>query len=318
MDNLTHSMLGAVLGQTGLKRRSGLGMPALIIGANIPDIDATCTFLGTQSLAMRRGLTHGPVAMLILPLLLTGILIAWDRWQGARGTRPADRLPVNPRWLLGLAFIGTFSHPVFDWLNSYGIRLLEPFSHQWFYGDMIFIIDIVLWPLLIGGYIWSRRAEKRNSGDWRRRGRAILAAVFAYIGANAAITGVAEARTARWVDQIAGSKPDLVVANPVPFAFWRREMLWRTQDGRYGSYPFTIFASAPPTPAPPVQLTGMNDPRIPARVAASPDAQAFLFWSRMPLAHFDGDGTMILTDQRFGARFSRGSFRVAVPPPERR
>ena len=70
MDNLTHSLVGALIGQAGLKRRTGLAMPALIIGANIPDIDAGCVVFGMESLAMRRGLTHGPIAMALLPLVL--------------------------------------------------------------------------------------------------------------------------------------------------------------------------------------------------------------------------------------------------------
>ena len=61
MDNVTHSLVGALLGQMGLKRKTGLAMPTLIIAANIPDIDAGCTVLGTVSLAMRRGITHGAV-----------------------------------------------------------------------------------------------------------------------------------------------------------------------------------------------------------------------------------------------------------------
>ncbi|MEO0062883.1 MAG: hypothetical protein RLZZ08_1443, partial [Pseudomonadota bacterium] len=94
MDNLTHSLIGALIGQAGLKRRTGLAMPALIIGANIPDIDATCTLYGIESLAMRRGLTHGPIALVALPLLLAGALYGFDRWQDRRGKRPPARLPV--------------------------------------------------------------------------------------------------------------------------------------------------------------------------------------------------------------------------------
>ena len=151
MDNLTHSMVGAVLGQMGLKRKSGFGMATIIIAANIPDIDATCTFLGTQSLALRRGLTHGPIAMLLLPLALAAIMVGVDRWQARRGTRPQNRPPVHFLWLWLIAQIGTLSHPAFDWLNSYGVRLLSPFSDQWFHCDTLFSIDICLWGLLIGG-----------------------------------------------------------------------------------------------------------------------------------------------------------------------
>ncbi len=30
-----------------------------------------------------------------------------------------------------------------DWLNSYGVRLLMPFSNRWFYGDALYIVDPV-------------------------------------------------------------------------------------------------------------------------------------------------------------------------------
>ncbi len=79
-----------MIGQSGLKRRTGLAMPALIIGANLPDIDAGCAIYGIESLAMRRGITHGPIAMLALPLLLAGALWWFDRWQARRGKRPKD------------------------------------------------------------------------------------------------------------------------------------------------------------------------------------------------------------------------------------
>ena len=72
MDNLTHSLVGALIGQAGLKRKTGLAMPALIIGANLPDVDAACFFWldGVEHLGFRRGITHGPPAMLLLPLIL--------------------------------------------------------------------------------------------------------------------------------------------------------------------------------------------------------------------------------------------------------
>ena len=150
MDNLTHSLVGALIGQAGLKRKTGLAMPALIIGANIPDIDAAC-FLwldGVQHLAFRRGITHGPIAWVLLPLLLAGGLWWFDRWQARRGKRPEGRLPVHFGWLYGLSLLATLTHPALDWLNVYGIRLLEPFSSRWFYGDTLFIIDIWLWALM--------------------------------------------------------------------------------------------------------------------------------------------------------------------------
>ncbi|MDR6851174.1 inner membrane protein [Sphingomonas sp. BE123] len=315
MDNLTHSMIGAALGQAGLKKLSGLGMPTLIIAANIPDLDAACTFYGTQSLAMRRGLTHGPIAMLVLPVLLTAIMVGFDRWQARRGKRPEARAPVRPWHLLLLAFIGTLSHPAFDWLNSYGIRLLEPFSSRWFYGDSIFIIDIWMWAMLIGGFLWSRRAERRG-GDWRRRGGIVVATVSVYILGNGVLTGLAETQTAARVRADHGIVPELVVANPVPIAFWQREILWRGagQRGRRvinlaeGALP-TIFPLEVEAPAP----IGMDDPRIAAAAARDPNVRAFLFWSRMPFAERKPDGSLMIWDQRFGHDVARGQFSARIP-----
>ena len=143
MDNLTHSFAGALLAQMGLKKLSGRATSTLVIAANIPDIDAVATLLGRQSLAIRRGITHGPIALAVLPLLLTGLIVAWNRW------RPADQ-PVRLWPLLLCAYIGTLSHPALDWLNSYGIRFLEPFSSTWFAGDTLFIIDVWIWATMVG------------------------------------------------------------------------------------------------------------------------------------------------------------------------
>ena len=77
--------------------RPGSAMPALIIGANLPDVDAACFFWldGVEHLGFRRGITHGPPTMLLLPLVLAGLLYGFDRWQATRGKRPEARLPVR-------------------------------------------------------------------------------------------------------------------------------------------------------------------------------------------------------------------------------
>jgi hypothetical protein len=86
----THSLAGAALGEAGLKRRAGLGLAALIIGANLPDVDVIAIPF-RESLAFRRGWTHGPLAVLVLPVLLTLALVGWVRLQTRRGRRPAGR-----------------------------------------------------------------------------------------------------------------------------------------------------------------------------------------------------------------------------------
>jgi len=308
MDNLTHSLVGAVLGQAGLKRTTGLAMPALIIGANLPDVDAACFFWleGTEHLAFRRGITHGPPALVLLPLVLAGMLWGWDRWQTKRGTRPEARLPVRFGWLYAMAFIGCLSHPFFDWLNVYGIRLLEPFSSQWFYGDTLFIIDVWLWALLITSVWWSRRWEKRG-GEWMRPARVGIAAVLAYIGINAGLTGLNhETRGTRTEPY-----PQAYISAPVPLAFWRREQIARLYDGRWISSDWdgTDFGYGyANSKAAQCKLPDLSQAR-----RSNSQLDAFLFWSRAPFATRAPDGSVILYDARFYDPRARGRFSVALP-----
>lgn len=294
MDNLTHSLVGAVLGQAGLKRTTGLAMPALIIGANLPDVDAACFFWleGTEHLAFRRGITHGPPALVLLPLVLAGLLWGFDRWQEKRGTRPEARLAVRFGWLYAMAFIGCLSHPFFDWLNVYGIRLLEPFSSQWFYGDTLFIIDPWLWALLIAAVWVSRRREKAGA-DWARAGQVGIAAVLAYVGVN----GFTSWNSANFHSHgIAGK---VTIASPLPLWGPLRRELITGGDGLYA-----------------IETTIVSECRLPDLTAArrtNSQLDAFLFWSRAPFAVRAADGSVILYDARFYDPRARDRFSVALP-----
>jgi inner membrane protein len=295
MDNLTHGLVGALIGQAGLKRKTGLAMPALIIGANLPDIDATCTIYGLESLAMRRGLTHGPIAWLVLPLVLAVILWGYDRWQARRGKRPERRLPVHFGWLYALSLIACLTHPALDWLNNYGIRFLEPFSSQWFYGDVLFIIDLWLW-LGLGFATWlSLRRERRTAGNWKRPARIALVAAVAYIGMNGAITWAAEERALT-----SEPYPAVAIASEVPIVFWRREMITGNGDGLW-------------------QVDGRQVGEIPLAACdlaavrrSDPSIDAFLFWSRAPFVERTPDGSWLLADARFASR-GGGRFSVSLP-----
>lgn len=296
MDNLTHSLVGALIGQAGLKRKTGLAMPALVIGANLPDVDAACFFWleGTEHLGFRRGITHGPPALVLLPLILAGLLYGFDRWQAKRGKRPEGRLPVHFGWLYGLAFIGSLTHPALDWLNVYGIRLLEPFSSRWFYGDTLFIIDVWLWALLGFATWFSLRREKRG-GEWMKPARIAIAVALGYIGLNGAIS-------AYKVRQVSLNAPyiERAIASPVPLAFWNRDLIVL----RNGHYTFDG--------GPTVQLD-LGSCRLDAARKTNSQLDAFLFWSRAPFAERAPDGSVILRDARFYDPRARDRFSVALP-----
>lgn len=318
MDNLTHSFAGWALGQAGLKRLTGLAVPTLILGANLPDIDAIFSLLGTQSLSLRRGLTHGPVALLILPLLLTAAMIALERWQVKRRTRPQSRLPVRPLPLLLLAYIGTLSHPALDYMNNYGIRLLEPFSPRWFYGDTLFIIDAVLWTVLPMGIWLSRKREAAGARGWRTPAQAALAFSLVYIGGNYALSAKAEHETVVAVRATRGISPDLVIANAVPVVFWQRNMLWRG-DGVIGRGAYDALGGPALTLQPGEIATNMADPWIAKAAANNADARAFLFWARIPyakLTDIPSGKRVTLRDARFDSSPIADRFTVIVDVKE--
>lgn len=310
MDNLTHSLVGAVLGQMGLKTKTGLAMPTLIIAANLPDIDAACVAYGQLSLAMRRGVTHGPIALVVLPILLWAVMIGFDRWQTRRGKRPSKRLPIDKGWLLALAYIGCLSHPALDWLNNYGVRLLEPFSHRWFYGDTLFIIDLWIWIALALAVWQSLRRERAGRAAWTRPAWIGFSAVCGYVLLNGLFTGIAE-RDVRTALREAGKADALVVASPPPLMFWKRDIFWRTRD-RYGSAHLALGArGVADIDGKPI---GMDDPRVALAVERSAIARAFLFWARMPVANVDSKGRVMISDQRYQNPLSRTQFEVDIDP----
>ena len=145
MDPLTHTLVGASLAQTRFGRVR-LGTATCVIGANLPDIDAATYFLGGDlALWVRRGWTHGVLAMAVLPPLLAWVMHQVDLVR-CRRTPAATPVPVGR--LVGLSYVAVLSHSLLDWMNTYGIRLLMPFDGRWFYGDALFIVDPWIWLLL--------------------------------------------------------------------------------------------------------------------------------------------------------------------------
>lgn len=333
MDNLTHSLVGALIGQAGLKRKTGLAMPALIVGANIPDIDAACLLWldGVQHLGFRRGITHGPIAWVFLPLLLAGGLWWWDRWQARRGKRPDTRLPVHFGWLYALSFLATLTHPALDWLNVYGVRLLEPFSSRWFYGDILFIVDVWLWALMGFATWFSLRREKRG-GEWMRPARIAIAAGLAYIGVNGLISDRASAEVAEHDNAV-------VIASPVPLFPWQREVIRgtvvlkrycpfgnnsrRSSGGENYSLCSTDFSQRYFVSDWSPWAVAVNERLLPNQscsgLASVPthnnvkDWKAFIFWSRAPFAERAADGSVLIRDARFYDPRARDRFTVALP-----
>ncbi len=289
----------------GLKRLSPRAMPALIISANLPDIDSfVAPLFGAVPIAAHRGFTHGVGGWFTMPFLAAAIILLWER------LRLNKEGPIKLGGLLFACFLGTLSHPALDFLNTYGTRIAEPLNHRWYYGDTLFIMDPWIWITLILGLEMSWRAE-RLGRNWTRPAMWAFGAVLGYIGLNAAISARAVAVTRPLVERVA--TPRMIVAGEVPLTFWKRKMIWRGDGvGGTGTYnPLDGLNSAWLSPK--ITLLNMDDPRLAAAASHDKYVRAFLFWSRMPMVDVRG-GRAYLTDQRFfeSGRPSSSSFLIPL------
>ena len=291
MDNLCHTLVGAALAETGLGRRTRYAAAALVLGANLPDLDAPAAFTA-YGLGFRRGITHGIPALIALPFLLTGALLLWARWRG-------KEQGVVPRQLLVLSVLAIVTHPVLDWMNSYGMRWLMPIDGSWSYGDSLFIIDPWLLLMLAVGWIAGRRA-RRNSGeggarDGERVARSMLAASAVYVMLMVALSTVGRRVATRDLGLAHASRKQLMVTPPF-LASWRREVIVDTGTGyRFGEIRWF--------PRPVLQLAGGEIPkRLDALrgVAYSVALESFLGWTRFPFVTRIG-GRVYVDDARYGA-----------------
>lgn len=295
MDNLCHTLIGAALGEAGLKRRTRFGSATLMIASNLPDLDVLVFATGTPSVAFRRGWTHGILADALLPPLLTGLMlvIASRPWRRVSVEGVGNDTPIRPLQLLLLSYIGVIVHVLMDLMNTYGVRLLMPFSQRWFYGDVLFIVDPWLW-VIFGAGIWLTR--RRHAPNWSRVSLAVAAAyVLAMIlNARAARTEIVE----RW-QQVEGHPPRAVMVGPVPVTPLRRQIVIDAGD----RYETGIFTWQPRNIRFDAEDVAKNadDPRVAvAREAAN--IRAFLIWSRFPFWTIDsaqGGSRVTVGDMRF-------------------
>ncbi len=153
MDNVTHTLIGALLGETVARttRSDPRGLPEQVrrnllvataaIGSNLPDSDVLYSFIGgkVNYLLQHRGHTHTVIGALLLAAVAFGIA---RRQLRRRGHTPSA---LDLRWLAGVFVIAPLLHIGMDLTNNYGVHPFWPLSNRWFYGDSVFIAEPLLW-----------------------------------------------------------------------------------------------------------------------------------------------------------------------------
>lgn len=173
MDNVTHGLAGLLIADVaeqslarrgpsvGTRLRRALSVLG-IVAAEFPDSDLIYSgrVLDMGSLGYllhHRGHTHTIVWAVVSAVLLWLIARWWVKRTGEPLTRSASTA------LLVVALVGTLSHLLLDFTNSYGVHPLWPFNGRWFYGDAVFIVEPWLWLVAIPPLWWNR---PRGIGRW--------------------------------------------------------------------------------------------------------------------------------------------------------
>ena len=318
MDNLCHSLVGLTLAEAGLRKRTALATATLVIGANLPDVDGFAYFVGPPGFALgfRRGWTHGILALVLWPFILTGIMLAWDRF--VRRRRHPDAAPADGKALLLLSAVAILSHPFLDWLNTYGLRWLMPFKDVWYYGDVLFIIDPWIWLALGLGWLGSRYLAWRGSPVAARPARTSLALVAIYIltlwGAKQAAANVAREGLAKQ-----GIQTGRIMASPVATNPFRRQIVAEAGD-RYALATVDWLRHPVLAPYAPPFVARNETPDIRQAVESTYAGRSFLHWARFPFYVVGpaarGRTRITALDARYSLRAGRrgfGSLTVEVP-----
>jgi inner membrane protein len=319
MDNLCHTLVGAALGEAGLKRRTRWGSATLMIAANLPDVDVLVFASSTPAIAFRRGWTHGILAQLVLPIALTAVVAGFDRlWTLASRRTTVTRdagAQLSTTWLLLLSYIGIYSHVFLDYLNNYGVRLLAPLNWHWLYGDAVFIIDPWLW-LALGAGVWLS-LRRRVTGP--ARGALVFTVCYTMamlLSARAARDVVIRA----WTDT-RGHAPVALMVGPRPVTPLTRDVIVDAGD----RYETATFSWIGPTVTFDRDSVPKNDMLPPVRLARDMvPIRYFLTWSRFPfwtVTHTADGDEVTVGDMRFAGsgalrfvgRAARFTATVTVP-----
>lgn len=314
MDNVCHTLVGAALAETGLKHRTRYGSVALMIAANLPDVDVLVFATDTPPYYFRRGWTHGILAQMALPLALAAAFSLWHRWKtGDWGSGTGDRVtkpPIRFWWLVAFGYLGVYTHVFLDYLNNYGVRLLNPLDWRWLYGDAVFIVDPWLW-LTLGAGVWL--AGRRRSAV---PAMTALGVAVCYIAGMLALAHDARRFViAEWQART-GQPARALMVGPVPVVPWRREVIIDAGDDyRFGTY--TAWPRRLELAETPMAKNDRLDSVAAAR--AAPGVAAFLVWARFPyweVMRAPGGTEVTVRDMRFRASGPATFMATATVPAE--
>lgn len=124
MDPITHGLAGATISHLGFKRKAAFWV--LLTASIAPDLDYITRFWGVDIfLRYHRGITHGILALFLIPLIIALI----------------SGFKKGFFYYYFISFLGYGTHLLMDLSNQYGTRILSPLDWNQYSLDITFIID---------------------------------------------------------------------------------------------------------------------------------------------------------------------------------
>jgi inner membrane protein len=313
VDNLTHTLTAVALSHAGLHRKTRFATLTLIAAANLPDIDILSRFWGSTSyLKYHRGITHSIMGITLLAFLLGAAIYS----LGSKvKSKPGPSLRLG--WLLILAWIGTASHLLMDFTNSYGVRPFLPFNARWYAWDIMFIFDPLLLLLLCLGLGLPSLLRLVSEEVGARKSRPTWGAVFSLCGllclwglrdvAHRRVLGFLEAHS--YSDQ----NPVHVGAFPSPFNPFEWTGVVET-DTTYNVLP----ASALESDVDPLTTRQFHKPQDSPAIEAALNTRTgrvFMDFARFPWAETEQNEEgfdVQIRDLRYYTSLGGGGFRAQI------
>lgn len=288
MDPVTHTLLGAAIGESFFRRR--FGAKAVVVSlwaANLPDIDALVLLTGDPgAVILRRSFGH---SLFLLPLWIAGLTWIFKR-------KYAEFETGALAWIIAVNCAG---HLGFDLINSFGVQLFWPLSLMRPELAIIFIIDLTLAALLIVPHL------TRFKDDWEPSlvlaSRASLVAVafyltMAFVGRQLAM-GQLERETAG---------ASFRYAFPEPFGAHR----WRGASKEDGAWKLSLIDSSKGTMTPPIVERDDGALDESRAAAQTPFGRRLLTFFKAPVwtveRTTEGGATVTVRDLRFESMLLAG------------
>jgi inner membrane protein len=181
---------------------------AAVLAAEAADLDVLWGFAGpVEELKHHRGITHTFVGAPVVAGVVVGAVWLFHRWRQTRmrpdsqrkkgGREKNESAALHGGWLYLTALVAALSHLLLDWTNNYGLRPFFPFNPRWYAGNLVFIVEPVLYALFALALVvpWLLGLADREIGARRNPFRGQGWAIFALAG-MAALWGW------RWMEQI--------------------------------------------------------------------------------------------------------------------